>query len=195
MIAAIFNTLTALTSVYMLVIFIRILLTWINPYQMGRPLEILSRITDPSLNWFKRFPLRMGIMDFSPILALGILSVANSAFTAIARTGYISLGFILAMVASVAWSALSFVMLFVIIILVLRVVAYFGRFNTYGGFWGIIDSISSPIIHAVSGLVFRHRSIQYGTALLSSAAVVLLLRVLLGWVVNLGIGLLYRLPV
>jgi YggT family protein len=194
MIATIFNILSGITSIYMLLIFFRILLSWINPYQLGRPLEILGSITDPYLNWFQRFPLRMGIMDFSPILALGILSVVNTVFNTIARSGYLSLGIILAMIASVAWSALSFVLGFVIIILILRIIAYFTNRNIFSGFWRIIDSIASPIIHAITGLVFRRRSVQYSTGLLTSTGVVLVLRIAAGFAVNLGINLLARLP-
>jgi YggT family protein len=194
MFALIFNLLSGITSVYMLLIFIRILLSWVNPYQFGRPLELLSRVTDPYLNWFQRFPLRMGIMDFSPILALGILSVVNTVFTTIAHSGYLSLGIILAMIASVAWSALSFVLMFVIIILALRIFAYFSNRNIFNGFWRIIDSIASPIVHAITGLIFRRRSVQYSTGLLTSTGVVLLVRLAAGFAVNAGINLLARLP-
>lgn len=48
---------------------VRIILSWfgINPY--NEIVQILFRITDPLLAPFRRLPLRVGMIDFSPILA------------------------------------------------------------------------------------------------------------------------------
>lgn len=48
---------------------VRIILSWfaVSPY--NEIVQILYRITDPILAPFRRLPLRMGMIDFSPILA------------------------------------------------------------------------------------------------------------------------------
>ena len=48
---------------------VRIILSWfaVSPY--NEIVQILCRITDPILAPFRRLPLRMGMIDFSPILA------------------------------------------------------------------------------------------------------------------------------
>ena len=52
-------------SVYMILIFIRVLMTWFQGANYGRAMEILRSVTDPYLYWFRRFPfLRAGSMDF-----------------------------------------------------------------------------------------------------------------------------------
>ena len=62
--------LSFLTNAYMIVIFIRIILTWFSGMGTGKFQDLLGRVTDPYLNWFKRFPaLRAGNLDFSPIVA------------------------------------------------------------------------------------------------------------------------------
>ncbi|MDR2257638.1 MAG: YggT family protein, partial [Treponema sp.] len=68
----IMNLLAGLTGLYTLLIFIRIMLTWFGNVRFGRPAEILGRITDPYLDWWRRFPLRAGFLDLSPILGLAV---------------------------------------------------------------------------------------------------------------------------
>ena len=48
---------------------IRIILSWfgVNPY--NDIVQILYKITDPILAPFRRLPLQIGMIDFSPILA------------------------------------------------------------------------------------------------------------------------------
>lgn len=56
-------------QVYMYLLIIRILLSWIrhNPYQ---PLiRFIYEVTDPYLNVFRRFIPPFGAVDFSPIVA------------------------------------------------------------------------------------------------------------------------------
>ena len=57
---------------------IRIILTWfaVNPY--NEIVQILYRITDPILAPFRRLPLRMGTIDFSPIVAFMALWFVRS---------------------------------------------------------------------------------------------------------------------
>jgi len=52
---------------------IRIILSWfgVNPY--NEIVQVLYRITEPILAPFRRLPLRMGMIDFSPILAFIVL--------------------------------------------------------------------------------------------------------------------------
>ncbi|MCQ9206484.1 MAG: YggT family protein [Omnitrophica bacterium] len=57
---------------------IRIILSWfaINPY--NEIVQILYRITDPILAPFRRLPLRMGMIDFTPIVAFMALWFVRS---------------------------------------------------------------------------------------------------------------------
>ena len=57
---------------------IRIVLTWfgVNPY--NELVNILFRITEPILAPFRRLPLQMGAIDFSPIVAFIVLSFIRS---------------------------------------------------------------------------------------------------------------------
>ncbi|MDR3336004.1 MAG: YggT family protein [Treponema sp.] len=189
------NILSGLTNLYMILIFIRVMLTWFGRIAYSRPVDILCRFTDPYLNWFRRFPiLRVVNLDLSPIAALAVLSVVNSIFLTLGRYGSITLGFILGMILSAIWSILSFVLGFFLIILVLRFIAYITNRNVYRSFWRIIDTLSQPILFRINRIIFRNRIVRYHTGLLVSITVLLALWTGLGFLVRQGINLLIRLP-
>ncbi|MDR2111436.1 MAG: YggT family protein [Spirochaetaceae bacterium] len=190
------NILSAITSLYMFLIFIRIMLTWFSGANYGRPYEILSGVTDPYLNWFRRFSvLRVASMDLSPIAALAVLSVVNNIFTTLARFGRISLGIILALCLSALWSALSFILGFFILVVILRLIAYLSNRNTYGGFWRIVDILSQPVLYRIGRIIFQDRLVHYLTRIITSVAALLILRIGLGILMRLVMNLLIRLPI
>jgi YggT family protein len=188
------NILGAFTSLYMILIFIRIMLTWFSGARYGRPAEFLCRITDPYLGWFRRFRLRAGALDLSPVLALAVLSVANSVFDTLGRLGYITLGIILAMALSALWSAAAFIIGFFIVVLVLRFIAYLTNRDVYRSFWRIVDTLSQPVIYRINRIIFQKRLVNYQTGIIVSLAALLVLRAGLGFFMNFVIGLLSRFP-
>jgi YggT family protein len=187
---AFMNILGGLTSLYMLLIFVRIMLTWFSGVRYGTPVDLLCRITDPYLNWFRRFPLRFGMLDLSPILALTVLSMANNVFSTLGLYGHITPGIILAMAVSLIWSAAAFILGFFIIVLAFRLIAYLTNRDVYRSFWGIIDTLSQPVLYRINRIIFRNRLVNYLTGLIVSIAVLLVLRLGLGFLVRLLIGVL-----
>ena len=68
-------------NIYLLLIFIRILLTWFPTVEwMNQVCSVLSPITDPYLNIFRSFIPPIGGMDLSPILAMLVLQVVAGLF-------------------------------------------------------------------------------------------------------------------
>jgi YggT family protein len=73
--------LSTLITVYIVLIFIRILMSWIPRIPYSRPLDVVLSfvrdVTDPYLNLFRRVlpPLRIGpgALDLSPIVATFVL--------------------------------------------------------------------------------------------------------------------------
>ncbi|MDR2149657.1 MAG: YggT family protein [Spirochaetaceae bacterium] len=189
------NILAGLTSLYLILIFIRVLMTWFSGMQYGRPLEILCHITDPYLNWFQRFSfLRLGAFDLSPVAAMAILSVAHTVFNTLGRGGRIRFGIIAAMLISAVWSAVSFVLGFCTIVLILRLIAYFINANIYSSFWRVIDSISQPILFQVNRFFFRKRIVRYSTGIILSILVMIISSIVGGIFISILQQLLIRLP-
>jgi YggT family protein len=184
-----------ITSVYMILIFIRILLTWFSGVRYGRVYDLLCGITDPYLDWFRRFRfLRIASMDMAPLAALAILSVVNEIFMTLGRYGRITVGIILYMLLSAVWSVASFLLLFFIIVLALRLIAYLSNRNVYGGFWRIVDMLSQPVLYRINRILFQKRLVRYMTGILSSLGVLLALRLGLGLLVRLVMRTLVQLP-
>jgi len=163
----IFGILTAFLGIYSLLIIIRIILTWFSGGQFGRPMEILARITDPYLDWWRRrLNLRAGYLDLSPVVAMAALSVAQTICSAIAETGRFSLGLLLAVCLSALWSAISFLLGFCLIVLILRLIAYLVNADMFSIFWRVIDSISRPLLYRVSRIIFGRRIVRFTTSII-----------------------------
>ena len=86
MLQFLFQAAAGAVSLYTTLCIIRIIITWfpqINYSVFGR---FLSTLCDPYLNLFGRIPLRFGAFDFTPMLAIGALSVLSSVLANTART-------------------------------------------------------------------------------------------------------------
>jgi YggT family protein len=193
--AGIMNFLGGILSFYMILIFIRVALSWFPGAQYGKAGALLSRATDPYLNWFRRFTfLRIAQWDLSPIAAIAVLSVMNTIFLTLARFGRITAGIILSILLSVIWSVLSFMLSFFIIIVALRLAAYLTNRDVYHGFWQIIDRVSSPILYRINRIIFGRRLVRYMIGIVVSLGVLLILRIGLGFLADRALNILARLP-
>ena len=193
--AGIMNVLGGIASFYMLLLFIRIMLTWFSGAQYGKAADLLRQVTDPYLNWFRRFSfLRVANMDLSTIAAMAALALANTVFFTLARVGRITLGIMLSALCSVIWSALSFILNVFIIILALRLAAYLTNRDVYHGFWRVVDQVSAPVLYRINRIVFGRRLVRYMTGIVVSLGVLLILRIGLGFLARLGLNFLARLP-
>ena len=192
----IMNLLANLAGLYSLLIFIRVVLTWFSRADYGKPVALLTRVTDPYLSWWRRVPgLRLGFLDLSPIAAMAALSIVQTVFSTIARYGRISLGIILAISLSALWSAASFILGFCIIILIIRFFAYMTNRNITGNFWQIIDTISRPLLYRIQRIIFRDRLVNYMTNIIVSIAALTVIWIGGRFAVRFLIGALFGLPV
>jgi uncharacterized protein YggT (Ycf19 family) len=154
-------------------------------------------MTDPYLDWFRRLPgLRLGgFLDISPIIAMSVLSIANNVFLTMANYGYITAGFVIALVVKSLWSALSFLLGFIVIVLGLRLFAYLSRRNIFNPFWKIVDTISRPVLYRINVLFYGGRSVQYSLIIITALAVFLATWIGGGVVINIASSFLLRLPI
>jgi len=195
MIRLVMGLLATLTGIYSLLIIIRIMLTWFSNASYGRPVHILSAITDPYLNWWRqRLNLRAGALDLSPIVAMAALSVLQTICSTAARQGRMSLGIIFAVCLSALWSAVSFILGFCVIVLVLRLIAYMCNSDMYSVFWRIIDSISQPLTYRINRIIFGKRLVRFLTGIIVSIAALTIVWIGGRFIVQLLAGLLLRLP-
>lgn len=196
MLSIVARVLSAIVSLYSLLCFLRILISWVPSFNLGRAGEIVCGLTDPFLDFFSRVvPLRAGGFDFSPILALAALSILNNLLTTLAFAGTISVGFILGMVLGAAWSAVSFFVSFLAVSALVRLVAYAARLNSLHPLWMILDSMLNPVLYRINRLIYRNRIVNYLQSLVTGFAVLVLLRFAGGELVRLLVRLLDALPI
>ena len=73
-------------SILYFLLVVRIIISWfgVNPY--NEIVQLLFRVTEPILSPFRKLPLQVGMIDFSPIIAFIALSFLNSLVVGILRT-------------------------------------------------------------------------------------------------------------
>jgi YggT family protein len=78
------STLANFLNIYLLLLVIRILLTWFTTVDwVNQVTAFLSPITDPYLNIFRAFIPPLGGLDLSPMLAILVLQVVAQLFSSI----------------------------------------------------------------------------------------------------------------
>lgn len=75
----IFYLIDKIFLLFTLMLFARILGSWVPELQNSRFMQFIAFYTDPYLNVFRRFIPPLGMMDISPIVAFFCLSIIQSA--------------------------------------------------------------------------------------------------------------------
>jgi len=187
---------SSLISLYMVLCIIRIFFSWIPSLTDTKWGKLISRLTDPYLNLFRDISLfRTTAVDFSPIIALAVLSVLNNLFITLSYAMRITLGFILSLLLDAAWSAISFVLGFFLVISVIRIIGFLARIAVLHPLWQILDGIINPLLFRINKIIYRGRAVQYLQGLITGFVVVLVVRALGGFLVRLLTSLLMSLPI
>lgn len=193
----VFRFLASAASIYSILIFIRIIITWFSTGNQSKPVLLLARITDPYLEWWRdKFNLRIGFLDFSPVLAIAALSVFQSILFRISATGRLSIGSIIASVLVSVWSIISFIIVICIILLVLRIIAYITNRDTYSNpFWRSIDSISQSLLYRTNRVIFGKKIPGYLKGIIVSTLALIGISIAGKYLIPLIANLLSRLPI
>jgi YggT family protein len=173
-ISYLFKFLGSIISIYAFVCVIRIFLTWIPGVEYSQFGNFIKSFCDPWLNLFKKFNPAHGLgIDFSPIIAIGVLYIISTVFQQIAYTQRISIGIILAIILNMSWSICSSVITIFIVIVVLRWLSML--FNWTNPFWYNLESAVTPVSAWLRSHLFGNRFMKpntlMGLTLLSSIAV------------------------
>nr|WP_315443256.1 YggT family protein [uncultured Treponema sp.] len=184
MVRSLLLTVRQLINVYLFLCFIKILLSWVPSAAYSSFGRMLSSICDPYLNWFRRFRFtRIGLVDFSPVLSLGILSIAAQLITSLLTTGTISLWGLCVSIIELVWSFIGFMLNLLIIFLIIRLGYDLFGSSSSSPFWYNLDRFLSPVIAKVTGF-FPQKPLQYRTRLILTILIILLLRIALGLLVG-----------
>jgi len=177
MFTTLMRVISALLSVYMILIIIRIFLTWFHSnLHSSKGVEMLTKVVDPYLNVFRRITwLQAGRMDFSPIVAMMVLGLLVQMTSSIAQTGRFSFAMLITYIIYALWSFASFIMNILILMIVVRFVSLFFT-KSSNQFWFTMDSILNNVMAKILG-IFTSRSIPFRNALIICGLILIALRI------------------
>jgi YggT family protein len=192
----IFRFVSAILSIYMMVIFVRIIMTWFSGFHNGRAQELLSRVTDPYLNWFRRnVPVHFGALDFSPVVGILALGLLNTISNQLAFAGTITFSFVLAIIVSALWSVVSFFLTFFLILAGIRLIGLLMNVDTSGRLWVVLEQIVNPALQTAVRPLLRGRFTSYRHSLLIFVGELVAVLIAGRLVTNLLIGLVQQIPI
>ena len=178
--------LARLLNVYSILIWVRIILSWIFPNPSRQNwIYWIGRIVDPYLKAFQNKTSVIGRLDFSPILAVGTLYVLESILQYYGYYGTITLSMFLDVFLAEFWNyGLSIYFWILFFALVFKTIASFSRSPQM---WGMADGIGSaarPVTDFVRSFA-KNRILSERTVNLISLALVLIVwfmvKYLVGW--------------
>jgi YggT family protein len=177
--------LASVLQVYILVLTIRIFLTWVSTDQSHPVFRVLGAITDPWFNLFRGMKLQAGSFDFSPMVAIGVIIVVQGLVVRLAREGALSVGIVASAVLSQLWAIAGSLVFFIGLLALVRYLAVQFR---WGGeaVWRFFDALLQPLSWRINRLLRRDAFFPYTFSLL----LVVVLSVLVSVVGGIGFALL-----
>ncbi len=195
MLQMIMRFVSTLISIYMLIIFIRIVLSWFSGGYYGRVMDWLRAITDPYLNIFRGSRwTQIGRMDFSPVVAIIALGIVSNLASRIAFAGTISFGIVVAMTLQALASAISFFIILFLVLAGIRLISTFFNVDMTSRFWYALDEILRPLTARLTDKIARGREMSYKQELMVFGVILIAVLILGNLGVDLLSGGLRRLP-
>ncbi len=192
----IFKLAAAVVSIYAFLCFIRIILTWIPTLAYSPVTRFLASICDPYLNLFRgiRF-LRIGGIDLSPLLALGVLEAVQMVLGGLGSGRMASISSLLALLIQVAGQIFFAVLQFIIVVLIIRlIIVFLQRQNSYSPILSQLDSSLSPIVYGIAKTFTGGKEPSYKAALIISIIALIVVSVVFNLVLGTIIRLIALLP-
>lgn len=186
MVIMIVRILSVLLNIYSFVILARIIMAWFpdRDYGLARLKAFLAAVTDPYLGLFHRLRfLRIGPVDFSPVLALVLLSAVQIMLAEWLRRGVQSLVLFPVFLASAMLNTLSLFCLLLFFVIIFRIILV--KVGVMGGFSTIIDQLLQPMVSRTFRFFGIKQSMPFTVQLLLFSVAILLLffgfRILSAW--------------
>jgi YggT family protein len=193
---SVFGILATIIGFYSLIIFVRIIFSWFGSMVFGKPVEIINKITDPYLDWWRdKLHLNVGGFDFSVIPAVVFLSFIQNLFKILSVSVKITLGFLLAQILLALWNIFSFIIVFFIIVIIIRAIGYLINGSMYSPFWVLIDSMSQPLLYRMNRIFFGKKIGNYIAGILLSLLFLIILLVGGKFIILILSGIMYKLPI
>jgi YggT family protein len=168
-----------LFSLYILLIFVRVLFAWLRPNMFNPVVRFVYNLTDPYLKLFAgiRF-LRIGYIDLSPILALYLLYLLQELSYRTLYTGYFSVEILTSTIIILLFRFVYFILFIFIIAVGLRLILGIAGPRVNNAFITIVYSISEPVVKPLRNWLKIRETGRLDVYALVSLVILVLLRYL-----------------
>ncbi len=193
----IFSILASVVSIYTILCFVRVMLSWFPGAEYSRFGQVLCQMCDPYLDIFRRFRfLRFSSFDFTPAIALCVLMALQTFFSSLATGAGFKISTILAMLIMLVGNIFTSLLGFLAVIVLVRLIVYLviGDGNSSYSIWTVVDRSISPIIFRIAGLCFKNQSISFIKALVTSFIFLIVFSVLITYLVRILGDLISAIP-
>lgn len=156
----------------------------------------MTAICEPYMGLFRKMSfLRIGNIDFSPIVSLGILSLASAILAGIQHTGRVFFGGILGTILNSLWGiASSIIGIFTLLMFIRWIVLLINKGRTsYDSGWNQVDMLLNKISYKVAG-TFSKKVMSYQQSLLISWIAMLIILMAGHFLIAVLVTLCYRMP-
>ncbi|PIE98986.1 MAG: hypothetical protein CR988_00765 [Treponema sp.] len=178
MLGNIFRAVATAISIYSLLCIVRIFMSWMPEILHTSVGRFFRMICDPFLDMFRSLPFtRVGIMDLSPIFAIGSLSILQMIFEELGRGTLPSARNIVMMIIAIIFSFIGFMITILIVIVVVRLIYELLNRSSYSPFWQSIDGFIMPIVTRISRFFAPKKMLSVTAGLSISLAVLVIIRV------------------
>lgn len=191
------NLLASLLSLYSLLIWIRIILSWLKTGTENPLASYLGKIVDPYLSWFKGIrSLVRPRFDLTPLVALAVLSVIQSLLRLFGSYGTITVTMVIALLLQTLYSYIVHpILFFFFILLVVRLYFCYKRSIHSITYIALLDSLVGGLLDWTHRTFYARQTVNDRKLVISSLIVLiiawigssLLLRLLLSLLTKTGI--------
>lgn len=168
MISTILSILAAALTIYTILCFIYIIMSWFPGLRFTSFGKFITSACEPYMNLFSRRGwLRFGNIDFSPIISIGLLSLASSILGGIQASGRIYIGGILATILGMIWNIASSLFTILLLLVFIRWIVLMINKNqtSFDSGWNQIDNIINKFSYKIAR-TFTKNSFSYRRSLL-----------------------------
>jgi len=174
------NVVRLLFSIYILLIFLRVLFAWLRPNMFNPIVRFIYSLTDPYLKLFAnvRF-LRIGNIDFSPILAFYLLYLMQELCYNVLLRGHITLGLFVSLILVLLFRFIYFMLFIFMIATGLRFIFEIARLRVRNVFVSAVYSLSEPAVRPIRNVLRLTNRGSFDISVFISLVIIILLRYLL----------------
>ncbi len=171
------NIVRLVFSIYIMLIFIRVIFAWLKPNMFNPIVRFVYGLTDPYLRLFARVRfLRVGMLDFTPLLAFYILYLMMELSYNMLIRGYISPELLISLIVVLLFRFIYFILFIFLIAVGLRLILEIIGFRTNNLFSTIVYSLSEPAVRPLQHYLRLPNSSGFDFNVVVSLAIIILLR-------------------